>query len=82
MEEPASGPPRRPYLRRAQVSEYLHTQWGIKRAPATLAKLAVIGGGPPFHKDGRFPTYDPDHVDCWARRLLGEARASTAGPGT
>lgn len=81
MEEPASGPPRRPYLRRAQMSEYLYERWGIKCATATLAKLAVSGDGPPYYKNGRVPLYDPDHADVWARQRLGKPRTSTAAAG-
>ena len=33
-------------LRRRDVPSYLHAKHGIETAPATLAKLAVTGGGP------------------------------------
>jgi hypothetical protein len=46
------------YLSRAETAEFL-TERGYKTAPATLAKLAVIGGGPPFISWGRKPLYDP-----------------------
>jgi hypothetical protein len=52
--------------------------WGLQRAPATLAKLAVTGGGPGFHKAGRWPLYDPDDLDEWASRLIGKALVSTS----
>jgi hypothetical protein len=70
--------PRRPLLRRAGASQYLREVWGIDRAPPTLAKLACVGGGPPFYKAGRRPLYDPDNLDEWAAELLGDARRSTA----
>jgi hypothetical protein len=79
--EPGSGgpaPPARPLLRRDGASRYLLEVWGIRRAPATLAKLAVVGGGPRFHRLGRWPMYGPLDLDAWARELIGEARASTA----
>lgn len=75
--------PARPLLRRDQVTGYLRETWGIQRTASTLAKLAVVGGGPPFFKDGRWPLYSPEAVDAWARERLGAARASTssgAGP--
>ena len=33
-------------LRRAEASAYLKEKHGIDRAPTTLAKYAVVGGGP------------------------------------
>ena len=62
--------PTRPFLRRGCASRYLLDTWGISQAPATLAKLAVIGGGPRFHKAGRWPMYVPSELDQWARGLL------------
>ena len=77
--EPAGpGRPGRPLLRRVGASRYLLERWGIERAPATLAKLAVVGAGPPYHRAGRWPLYDPDDLDDWAHGLIGEALASTA----
>ena len=71
-------PPRRPLLRRPGASRYLLEAWGLQRAPATLAKLAVTGGGPSFHKAGRWPLYDPDDLDVWAYGLIGKALVSTS----
>ena len=65
-------------LSRAEASDYLRNIWGINRTPKTLAKLAVIGGGPPFRKDGRFPLHEPDGLDEWAREQLTESVRSTA----
>ncbi len=70
--------PSRPLLRRPGASRYLLEAWGLQRAPATLAKLAVTGGGPSFHKAGRWPLYDPDQLDAWARGLIGKALVSTS----
>ncbi len=33
-------------LRRAEAAEYVHDKWGYPCSPRTLAKYAVIGGGP------------------------------------
>lgn len=74
----AASAPRRRLLRRAAASVYLRETWGVERAPATLAKLACLGGGPRFHRAGRWPLYDPDHLDDWSRELIGAAVASTS----
>ena len=70
--------PARRLLRRTRASQYLYDQWGIERSPATLAKYAVFGGGPKFHKAGRWPLYDPDELDRWAAELIGRPIASTS----
>src|SRR4051812_43810192 len=71
-------PPPQPLKRRAAASAYLRERWGVDRAPGTLAKLAVVGGGPRFRKAGRIPLYAPADLDAWASWLLGEAVASTS----
>jgi hypothetical protein len=60
------------YLRRNIAARYLSENWGITRAPQTLAKLACVGGGPRFVKAGRIPLYKPEDLDSWARNLIGE----------
>jgi len=57
-------------LRRAEASRYLHETHGIDRKPATLAKLACIGGGPEFRRAGRVPLYSTTDLDDWAATLL------------
>jgi hypothetical protein len=47
-------------------------------APATLAKLAVVGGGPLFHRAGRIPLYAVEELDRYARERLGKAMRSTS----
>lgn len=64
--------------RRAAASEYLEKVHGIKRTPATLAKLAVIGGGPKYQLDGRIPLYPQDELDRWAIAKLSPLKASTS----
>ncbi len=68
-------------LRRAEASNYLAQRHGIVRAPSTLAKLAVIGGGPKFYSAGRFPLYPPGELDAWAAAISGPLRASTSDGG-
>ncbi len=65
-------------LRRKEAARYLLEKHGVPVAAQTLAKLAVIGGGPPFVKFGRFPLYLPDDLDCWVRVKLGAKRRSTS----
>ncbi len=64
--------------RRKWASVYLLHEWGISRTPATLAKLATIGGGPPFEKDGRFPLHTEEGLDEWARSQLSPVVRSTS----
>lgn len=66
------------YLRRKAASEYLHETHGLDRAPSTLAKLAVIGGGPVFRRAGRFPLYSTDDLDEWVASKLSPPMRSTS----
>ena len=65
-------------LRRAEASSYLLNMHGISRTPATLAKLATIGGGPAFRRAGRFPLYTPENLDMWAASILSPVVHSTS----
>ncbi len=62
-------PDHRP-LRRAEAADYLYEQHGIRRAVGTLAKLAVVGGGPRFRVAGRTPLYETADLDTYAESLL------------
>lgn len=66
------------YLRRADAAHYVRNTWGIPCSTRWLAKLAVVGGGPIFHKAGRFPIYDPADLDAWAQSRIGAPRRSTS----
>jgi hypothetical protein len=66
------------YLRRKQAAQYLNDDWGIPTAASTLAKKAVVGGGPSFHSAGRIPLYSLDELDRYARAKLGKPRKSTS----
>jgi hypothetical protein len=57
---------------------YLRETHGLERAPSTLAKLAVIGGGPIFRRAGRVPLYSPEDLDAWAESLLSPPMRSTS----
>ena len=41
----------------------------IQRKPATLAKLAVLGGGPIFRRAGRMPLYSAADLDEFAAKI-------------
>jgi hypothetical protein len=64
-------------LRRRPASDYLRAR-GFPVAPATLAKLASVGGGPEFQRFGRVPLYAPEALDRWVASRLSAAVASTS----
>jgi hypothetical protein len=66
------------FLRRAEAAEHIQGKWGYPCSPRTLAKYAVIGGGPPFRKAGRYPLYHPDDLDSWISGKLSDAVTSTS----
>jgi hypothetical protein len=67
-----------PRFSRADASEYLSEKHGVKRTPGTLAKLAVVGGGPKFRKIGtRQVCYDRADLDDWVLYLIGKPFANT-----
>lgn len=66
------------FLRRKAASKYLNDVHGVTRAPSTLAKYAVIGGGPVFQRMGRDPVYTPAGLDDWvASQLSGPMRSTS-----
>jgi hypothetical protein len=65
-------------LRRKAASKYLHDVHGVERAPSTLAKYAVIGGGPVFQRMGRDPVYTPVNLDKWVASKLSAPMRSTS----
>jgi len=56
-------------MTRREVAEYLSRE-GYPIRPTTLAKLASIGGGPPFAKFGKRVTYDSARALEWAKAKL------------
>ena len=71
-------PTRRTPLRRKDAAKYLQDVHGQKYSPKTLAKLAVVGGGPAYRKAGKFPLYEPDDLDEWAlAKLSPKVRSSS-----
>jgi hypothetical protein len=69
------------YLRRAAAGAYLKTKYGVGSA-RTLAKLAVIGGGPEMRYIGRLPVYTIAALDEWAQSKISGPRRSTSDPGS
>ena len=65
-------------MRRADAARYIREAHGIPCAPTTLAKYAVLGGGPAFRKAGKFPIYSRDDLDAWANQRLGKLVRSTS----
>ncbi|GFZ86667.1 hypothetical protein GCM10011497_14920 [Elstera cyanobacteriorum] len=66
------------YLRRADASKLLLDKFGLQVAPATLAKLAVTGDGPPYHLWQNRAVYDRSDLCQWAIGKLGPKLNSTA----
>jgi hypothetical protein len=65
-------------LCRIEAANYVRFTWGMPLSPNTLAKLAVIGGGPIFRKVGKFPLYEAVDLDRWVLARLGQKRRSTS----
>jgi hypothetical protein len=65
------------YYRRKAAAEFLEQKYGFG-ANATLAKLAVVGGGPPFSKAGRIPLYEEKDLDDWAQSRISAPVRSTS----
>ena len=65
---------------RKQAAAFL-TERGYRTAPATLAKLACIGGGPAFRSFGRKPLYREADLLAWAEARTTGPRRSTSDPG-
>jgi len=68
-------------LGRKDAAQFL-TDRGFKTAPATLAKLACLGRGPPFQSFGRRPLYQEADLLAWAHGRTTGVRRSTSDPGT
>jgi hypothetical protein len=66
------------YLRRGEAAAHVYAKWGIPCSPKTLAKLAVIGGGPVFRKAGRLPLYSASDLDAWAEGRISKPVRSTS----
>jgi hypothetical protein len=56
----------------------LNDEHGVVRSPKTLAKLAVVGGGPEMIYEGRIPTYTRAALDAYAQSILSAPVRNTA----
>jgi hypothetical protein len=65
------------YVNRTELAELLTLQ-GYKVSPKTLAKYAVIGGGPLFRKFGNRPLYTAEDGLNWAESKLSPPMTSTS----
>ena len=74
----AGAPPPTRYLRRHEAARYITETWGIPCTAKSLAKLAVVGGGPEFRKAGPFPLYEPGDLDVWCRAKIGPKQKATS----
>jgi len=64
-------------LDRKEAAQFL-TSRGYRTAPATLAKLACLGGGPAFESFGRRPLYREPDLMAWAQSRTTGPRHSTS----
>jgi hypothetical protein len=66
------------YLRRRDAAIYLKNKYGWG-SWQTLAKLAVTGDGPAFHKFGHAVLYTPNELDDWAQsKISGPLHSTTS----
>jgi hypothetical protein len=66
------------FMRRIDAADYLQYRYGLRCSRQTLAKLAVLGGGPIFHHSGRTPLYALSDLDQWANTKIGKPRTLTS----
>src|SRR5215469_8517723 len=67
--------------RRRDDSARVGIDTDVQLAPATLAKLACLGGGPPFESFGRRPLYREADLLAWAQSRTSGPRRSTSDAG-
>jgi len=67
-------------LDRKEAASFL-TAHGYRTAPATLAKLTCIGGGPAFESFGRRPLYRETELLAWAQARSTGLHRSTSDSG-
>jgi hypothetical protein len=71
-----------PFYDPAGARDYLLTNYGIRRAVPTLAKLRCTrSDGPAFRKAGRTVLYAKADLDSYASHLLSERLHSTSNRG-
>lgn len=69
----------KPRLRRDEACVYLSAMHGVVLAPASLARMACLGGGPVYAKFNRSPLYLKSDLDAWVLEKLGQPITNTSG---
>ncbi|WP_205648926.1 hypothetical protein [Acuticoccus kandeliae] len=77
MKQPAQLPPPTRYFSRVAAAQYVCENYGFSCSPKWLAKLACVGGGPAFHKAGRYTVYAAEDLDRWATARIGPRQTCT-----
>ena len=65
-------------MRRTKAADFIRETFGVSCCASTLAKLAVVGGGPEYQKFGRFPLYSPSACRAWVQKKLSRRVTSTS----
>ena len=65
------------FLRRREAAHYIRSKIAIV-TPATLAKLATVGGGPSITYAGKVPLYSTEALDAWITSKLSKPARSTS----
>ena len=63
---------------RTRAADYLSARLGFKVPAGRLAKLAVRGDGPVFHRWGHRVVYRQTDLDAWIEARLGPPQRSTS----
>ena len=66
------------FLRRRQAAVYVREKYNVPCSENWLAKLAVVGGGPPFRRCVRVPLYTEHDLDRWVIDRIGPRLSSTS----
>jgi hypothetical protein len=61
------------FLSRKDAAAYLKSRFGLQIGAQWLAKAAVRGDGPVFHKSGKAAVYAPGDLSTWARARMSPA---------
>lgn len=76
--QPTELSPRERMMRRAEAAAFIRETFGVSCCASTLAKLAVVGGGPEYQKFGRFPLYTAGACRSWVEGKLSRRVTSTS----
>ncbi len=66
--------------RREAAAAFVREVFGIPCSPATLAKMATIGGGPGIVYVGRWPMYEDAALRAWVAAKTSAARSTSERP--